>query len=182
MSYAQTPVNRAPYAIHRFGRTFRMVATLYELHCTLSDIEYEKALARAGQNPHMHHDEIEDDLHVFDARHIRREELECSWKIRWIYGPRLKNIIDYGWDGDVRPRGTPIPGTGKRVWCSMYRYPRTQSERRMNQPVFDEGEPFIRNARMAFALPNAWDDRPRRNWNIRNWKAFRRTRWKEVRD
>jgi hypothetical protein len=182
MSYAQNPVDRAPYAIHRFGLPVQMVATLFELHRVLMGIEHEKTLARAGQNPNMYHEDIEDDLRVFDAQHVLREDLKSSWKIRWVYGSRLKNIIDYGWDGDVRPRGTPIPGTGKRVWCSQYRYPRTQSERRKNQPVLEDDEPVIRNARMAFALPNAWDDRPRRDWGTRTWKAFRRTRWKEVRD
>ena len=178
MSYAQTPVNRAPYAIHRLGQPVQMAATLRDLHRILRDLEQEAAKARAVFNPYLDPNEITDELRVFDSAHYRRGDLESSWQIRWVYGSR-GGAVDYGWDGDVRPRGTPIPGTGKRVWCSQYRYPRTQSERRMNQPVFDDGEPPIRGARMAFALPNAWDDRPRRDWGSRNWKDYRLTRWKE---
>ena len=111
---------------------------------------------------------------VYDAKGNRRHDLESpdsqSFRNHWLTSEVL-------WTAELRPRGVVIPGTGKHVWCSSYRHPKTQAERRKAFRLADEGEPPIRGPRLPNHLPNLWDDRVR-PLNQRSWKHFRKTRWK----
>lgn len=112
---------------------------------------------------------------VVDCRGVLRADLNSSWNIRRFFSP-LKSAIDFGWDGERRPRGFPVPGTGRRTaHCSYMRYPKTQRDRRWGVAVSDEGEPPIRGPRTAKGLPTAWDDQPRNK--ERGWKRHRATQW-----
>ena len=55
---------------------------------------------------------------------------------------------------------------------SFFRKPKTQAERKANQ----EGD--ARPNRSPANLPNAWDDNPKASRDDRNWKKFRKTKWK----
>lgn len=165
MSYA-IPAPRAPYAIYIDGRLIERAKSLFDLHAAL--LKHENKLAG-------------DELYVIDAANVRREDLRRSFLIRWHFadfGTLSRSAADFGWDGDFRPRGRPIPGTGVRRRGRSYRRPATQSERRYNQPLFDEGEPEIRGARKIHVIVNAWDDIWRDHWNKKSWKRFRRTQWR----
>jgi hypothetical protein len=75
--------------------------------------------------------------------------------------------------------GKPAPCGWKRRGGSNYRSPRTRAEERAAL-IADEWKVPVRGRRRN--LPNSWDDEPlRSDWRIRNWKRFRRTRWKEAR-
>lgn len=165
MSHA-TPAPRAPYAIYLDGRLIERAKSLFDLHAAL--LKYEKSV-------------VDDELYVIDAANVRREDLCRSFFIRWnfaCFGTLSRSAADFGWDGDCRPRGRPIPGTGVRRRGRSYRRPSTQSERRHNQPIFDDGEPEIRDARKIHVIVNAWDDIPRNHWGAKNWKRFRKTQWR----
>lgn len=82
----------------------------------------------------------------------------------------------------VRP-GVPIPGTGRHRGGHYFRRPRTRAELRdlagLDVDAMDpEDFPMRLRARVRRRnIPTAWDDIPIRGKG-RNWKAFRRTRWK----
>ncbi len=120
---------------------------------------------------------------VIDARGVERGEFCSPGRMLAFFGcppGRLHRMVDPGWDGDHRPRGRPIPGTGRRRSYSQayLRRPRTQAERRQAFWLAEEGEPPVRPCRRIRALPTSWDDRPRKNWRDRSWKNFRATQWK----
>lgn len=58
-----------------------------------------------------------------------------------------------------------------------YRFPRTQSERRLVAASLDRNVP-VRSKRRIKALPTLWDDVPKSSQ--RSWKAHRRHQWKPV--
>lgn len=54
---------------------------------------------------------------VIDARGVERGEFCSPGRMLAFFGcppDRLHRMVDPGWDGDHRPRGRPIPGTGRR--------------------------------------------------------------------
>lgn len=84
---------------------------------------------------------------------------------------------------EAEERGLPIPYTGKRRGGHYYR-------RNTYLPIVraavaaedDDREDNRYGARVKGAIripPNPWDDRPIRALKDRNWKRFRRTRWKD---
>lgn len=123
-------------------------------------------------------------IRILDGRGQDRDEFSASWKIINYFGgcspSRLGAMIDHGWDGDHRPRGRPVPGTGKGTSYSRmyYRRPRTQSERRQSFTVVEDDEPAIRKSRRASGMPTFWDDLPRKGWRDRSWKRYRSHQWK----
>lgn len=90
------------------------------------------------------------------------------WRSRW------NRLLDT-WNGEG-----PVPGIScGRGRGHSYRRPRTMSERRQAALVlFDEGEVAPRPPRKANQLPNSWDDYYVSSRTDRNWKRFRKTRWK----
>ena len=114
------------------------------------------------------------DFLVIDNRGELRPDLDDPRKIRRSF-PAHKHAVDGGWNGDVRPRGTPIAGTGGR-YGRFRRHPHTQQERRWACPVVEEGEPVVRGRRRFRQLPSSWDDFARTNQ--RSWKHQRRTQWR----
>lgn len=170
------PKSRAPYSVCRAGMPTQRAADLHALYRILCQVEED--IPAETRFYLREPGDLDYPIKVFDALGLAREDLQRSWYIRWNFGPRLHGAVDYGWDGDFRPRGRPIPGTGKRRWGFSLRYMRTQSERRQNQPIFEEGEPTIRGSRRIRSIPTAWEDYPRRDWDDRNWKGFRKTQWK----
>jgi hypothetical protein len=72
------------------------------------------------------------------------------------------------------PRWWRRPGTRRAAYRNWLRYPRTQSERRLNGLVLTEdGETFARNKRAN--LPSSWDDFTRSSQ--RSWKEHRRNQY-----
>jgi hypothetical protein len=55
---------------------------------------------------------------------------------------------------------------------SIMRKPKTQAERKANQ------DGCARPSRSPKNLPNAWDDNVIASRSDRNWKKFRKTKWK----
>jgi hypothetical protein len=73
----------------------------------------------------------------------------------------------------------PVPYVHRRRHGHCFRRVATLGEHRAAAAVLrDEGEPVFRGARNGHNLPTAYDDRHISSHRIRNWKAFRRTRWK----
>jgi hypothetical protein len=72
----------------------------------------------------------------------------------------------------------PVPRTGK---CGgsyrWHRRPQTQPERRASQELWVDGHFLPVRARRQ-NIPNAWDDIVRFDKRNRNWKRYRKTRWK----
>lgn len=115
------------------------------------------------------------DFLVVDNRGDLRPDLDDVRKICRFF-PSSNAFVDQGWNGDVRPRGAPIGGTGRRSPYRYRRHPATQAERRRAFAVAEEGEPPIRGGRKFRELPTYWDDLARTNQ--RNWKRQRRTQWR----
>lgn len=80
------------------------------------------------------------------------------------------------WSAEVRPRGVPVPRTGRRSPYRYRRHPATQAERRLAFALSEEGEPTIRGGRTMRRLPTYWDDLGRNNQ--RSWKSHRQTQWR----
>ncbi|WP_160331264.1 hypothetical protein [Burkholderia cenocepacia] len=74
----------------------------------------------------------------------------------------------------------PVPGVRKhRGGGHYFRRMRHMNERRQAALVVEEeGEVAPRAARNLHGLPNPWDDYPCHSRDNRNWKRFRKTRWK----
>lgn len=62
----------------------------------------------------------------------------------------------------------------------MIRRPQTTQERRMSFKV-DDLEPEVRTKRNYKNLPNAWDDKNIASWYDKNWKKYRKTKYKTKR-
>lgn len=184
--------SRAPYLVYAGEHFLFLAADLQQLHGFL--LEREAAAAIQEKQALERRIRVVDrgapwyDLpavpmvSVFDNRRDRRPDLASAGSIRHHFSPRGRiaaHFVDRPWDGDIRPRGAPIPGTGRRVRYGRmyYRYPRTQRERRMGYSLIDEGEPGVRVARSAHVIPNAWDGLPRRGHEDRSWKRFRCKQW-----
>lgn len=83
-----------------------------------------------------------------------------------------------GYDYERHYRCGPVPLLGRyRRGRSMWRYPRTTQEQRY---LCDDrcDEVGIRIRRKRYNTPNAWDDRIRSHWDVKNWKKFRKTQYK----
>ncbi len=90
-----------------------------------------------------------------------------GWYLRY-----LDNYPGYG----------PVPRSGRRRGGRYFRRPKSTNERRQAQVMEPDIEPAPRPGRNASNLANAWDDYPRRSSREdRNWKRFRKTRWKTPR-
>lgn len=76
------------------------------------------------------------------------------------------------------PRYRRFSGRKRRHYRFHRRF-RTFQERKWAQAWDDEEDaPKVRARRNAKNLPNPWDDYPRHDWRIRNWKRYRRYQWK----
>lgn len=70
-----------------------------------------------------------------------------------------------------------VPGAKKHSRCSFHRRPKTKQERTfVANIVKEDGEPKWRDARIK--LPTSWDDLNHYDHYNRNWKRYRKTRWK----
>jgi hypothetical protein len=90
----------------------------------------------------------------------------------------------------AQERGLPVPGTGhsrRRRYGGWLRHPRHIGMYRANEALRDdmdmdeEWSAVVRrhiSTKDAHHPPNAWDDLVRADLYDRNWKNFRRTRWK----
>lgn len=183
----------APYSVFVSGRQVACAPDLLSLHSVLSDlrVEWEHERARLTQQRAQARCEFAfarplpdyPRPQVFDARGVERGEFNSAYGILWFFGcklERLGSVVDHGWDGDHRPRGEPVPGTGARgsYGRRYYRRPATQPQRRQAFVIAEDGEPEFRGARRLRSLPTYWDDVPRRSWRDRSWKNFRATQWK----
>ncbi len=114
---------------------------------------------------------------VFDRWGQLCPDLDSAGKIDRAFSS-IKHAVSYGWDGDIRPRGEPVPGTGRRFRYSRtyLRNPSTSQARRQAYFIKEEGEPEIRGRRRAHRLPSLWDDQPKTR--ERCWKQHRRTQWR----
>lgn len=74
-------------------------------------------------------------------------------------------------------KGSPVPHTGRGSGGAYYRKMRTTSNRRGAQ-IVDKDEIAFRPSCSASGMPNAWDDRIRKDRMDISWKGFRRTQWK----
>lgn len=74
-----------------------------------------------------------------------------------------------------------VPGTGKRRRYGRYlRYPKTLNALKAADYYCEEdGEVPVRGKRRKGYVPTAWDDKPRKDWNFKNWKRQRKTQYKE---
>lgn len=175
----------APYAVFVASRSnlaghAHSLAALHGLLCELSADRAQRFAERlqrrrdefflgAARNPIPGWPEFL----VVDNRGELRPDLDDPRKIRRSF-PAYKHAIDGGWNGDVRPRGMPIAGTGVR-YGRHRRHPQTQHERRWACPVMEDGEPTVRGRRRFRHLPSSWDDVARTNQ--RSWKSQRQTQW-----
>lgn len=184
----------APYAVYSDGKLVgrpQNLPKLYDLLLLVSERfyrtrqEYINSFRLRFPNPDVPvlwvpvHPHVE----VVDARGRVRDEFSSPRKILSYFNcqpSRLGKMVDRGWDADHRPRGTPIPGTGKSTPYGrmFYRRPRTQSERRLSFVIKEDGEPAIRKSRRASGMPTFWDDLPRKGWRDRSWKRYRSHQWK----
>ena len=117
----------APYSVFIDDRLVARVPNLVSLHSFLTThrARWEEERARLTQQrarqacefalarPLPDHPRPQ----VMDARGVERPEFTSAHGILWFFGcklERLGNVVDHGWDGDHRPRGEPVPGTGAR--------------------------------------------------------------------
>ena len=75
--------------------------------------------------------------------------------------------------------GLPIPYTGKRSGYRYYRRPKGMAAYREDAGRIDYRNEDVKPKGKIKLPPNAWDDIGRASYFDRNWKAFRKTRWKE---
>lgn len=179
--------NLSPYTVIADGRFVDRARTISELFHVLRNLS--QSLRDQGRSIAFTNDYLDmgipDQTHVkvFDARGSERPELADYRAIhrRFNVSPgKLHRVVDHGWDAEHRPRGFPIPGTGRSSGYGFLRRPSTQSERRQAFLCSEEGEPVpsIRPRRRAHLIPNAWDDDLRSDYGHRNWKRHRKTQWK----
>lgn len=183
----------APYSVFIDDRLVARVPDLVSLHSFLTTqrARWEEERTRLTQQRARHAcgfafaRPLPDYPHpqVIDARGVERQEFCSPHRILRFFDcklQRLGRMADHGWDGDHRPRGEPVPGTGARSSYGRlyYRRPATQGQRRQAFVIAEDGEPEFRGARRRSSLPTYWDDVPRRSWRDRNWKNFRATQWK----
>lgn len=185
--HTNQPRPRAPYSVFENGVFLRAVPTLTDLHALLvarlkaelfEREAFEKRRCSAGAYGIWLRDFQPKELSVEDATGARRTDLETSWRLRrFIEEHRGEDVV---WDGDARPRGVPVPGTGRwSPYSKRYRHPATQQERAKSFWVAEEGEPPVRNARRWRELPSVWDDRPRASYGAKSWKLYRKHQWRE---
>jgi len=93
----------------------------------------------------------------------------------WYYNPKLDVAYEY--------RRDPVPFVrcrrGTRYGRRYYKQPRVMQERRAyyGDEIAEYGIK-VRNRRSALYLPDPWDDYPRSDFKIRNWKRHRKTQYK----
>lgn len=177
--------NRAPYTVFHGGLFVARVPTLEALVAVLSPAWVDRdAAIRARRAAGEAHWFLADHppFEVFDSQGQSRPDLCSPARIRHQHGRRngsLEGVVERPWDGDRRPRGLPIPGTGvRRSYGRWLVFPQTQAERRWACPVVEDGEPGVRAARRAHMLPTAWDDWPKACVEDRSWKRHRRRQWR----
>lgn len=178
----------SPYAVHVNGRLHAHAHTLPDLAGVLHRLT--ESLHQAGRYVSFSttpfwwpEDRSPTRVEVYDVRGRLRPELSVHWALpRQFDVPpgKLHRAVDWGWDGDRRPRGAPIPGTGRSGGGSILRRPATQSERRQAFACVEDEVPVpcIRSRRQARRLPTAWDDTLRSDASHYSWKRHRNTQWK----
>ena len=99
----------------------------------------------------------------------------------WSWLWKSNNIFHHQRNGKFY-RKQPVPFTGKRVYGSYYRYPKTKQENVENH-YFDidseRKEYKIKIRKRRVKLPTSWDDKARSDWRDRSWKRYRKHQWKE---
>lgn len=192
MHIAPSPRQRAPYSVYNGGVLVCRCPDLYALCRALDEInarnravreQHELRRAQAVRFGLWANVPNTPRVTVVDARGELREDLSTPYRIRYLYNRKTKGtpvLEDSIWDGEIRPRGKAVPGTGRRKRYSRgyLRYPGTQRDRRLGFPVKDEGEPEFRGERRAHTLPTFWDDIPRSAYKNRSWKRYRKTQWR----
>lgn len=175
MSNTAKTAPRAAFTLHQRYAEPQGFDTIRDLHRALRELPgVREYFNQPYWGYHGQPGQVDLDVRVYEAAGRRRVDLEDPFH----------RIYSYPWDAhtpwneDLRPRGQPIPGTGKRGPYCYYRYPRTQRDRRLGYPVYEEGEPPIRGNRIPRMLPTCWEDLPRRSWRDRSWKRFRDTQWR----
>ncbi len=105
--------------------------------------------------------------------------IECVRRERSISDER--KYLAYNkkyWNGEGA-----VPGTGKKTFSRFYRRPKTLNILRQSCEIeFNDDEDIVipfRASRTKWNIPTAWDDKPRSDIRIKNWKKHRKTQYKE---
>ncbi len=113
-----------------------------------------------------------------DAGHVvLRNDIRAPYRplARGYYSQYQKRLAEKQHAADL---GLPIPGIHKRRWGGTMRHPKSFGVYRAKAAMIEEGREDIRVRGKIKLPPNAWDDIIRPNLYDRNWKRFRKTRWK----
>lgn len=130
-------------------------------------------MIRTGKRPYMTDIDITDSLGIYvSIDYIVKVLRNHSRTEYWHY----KRREDVRIASEDYFRSMPVPRTGKRKWRGWGRKPRTTQENRLACDVGDEYKVPIRAKRKN--LPTWYDDLPRGDWNIKNWKRYRGTQYK----
>jgi hypothetical protein len=128
---------------------------------------------------------VENDFIVRDDRgsRVSSEDIRAA-----LPSPTRRILPDDWWnrrDDEKRHAsdlGLPIPGTGKRRrrYGVYYRHPKFASVHRAAcaLEMDDDCKEFRVKGRKIKLPPTNWDDIPRASLYNRNWKKFRKTKWK----
>lgn len=101
---------------------------------------------------------------------------EIPPSVVWSKLPRKEYIFS-------KTYGKAIPGTGKRSRGHYFRHPHSLNVNRARESAtVDERDKEFRSIRInkIKKLPNSWDDIIVSALYNRNWKKFRKTRWKKT--
>ena len=176
MTYSSSFEVKTPFLLMKGGKR---VST----HATIASVEAALCLVRRE-----HYQDYYAELNFWAIQLLPESWPKGYWladaegkklsSIEWsIYGHSIAFHVNWPWSGDVRPRGYPIDGTGKRAKFRFFRRPQTHHRRKHAYFIAEEGEPILRGRSIARGIPTAWEDLPRRSYQDRNWKKFRRTQW-----
>lgn len=165
-----------PFVLMQRGQTLSIHFSIASIEKALRNIRYEHycATRRAENNWNLFPNiatPYPDDIWLSDGVGKKL----CSIDFNRYYH---NSFLSWPWDGDNRPRGAAIPGTGKRGNFRFFRRPQTQNVRRQSYFIADEDEPILNGRSAPRGLPTSWEDLPRRAYYDRSWKKFRRTQWR----
>jgi hypothetical protein len=106
-----------------------------------------------------------------DCRHGDIIKKSAEWRSLFTGEWKRKTYFVY------RFRAEPIPSTGRRHWHkgSYYRNP---PHRPMLRALVRAVEDGVAIRQKYKDVPNPWEDYPRLDRKIRNWKKFRKTQYK----
>jgi hypothetical protein len=151
---------------HEFAHSELKDMAVHVYHFLFNDVLYnERKKILSGNKLPCQINQFMFDAVVFSSSGKSFDVLELY---RW--GRNQVAARRYGWQNETWNGNGPVPYIHKRRGGRHhYRRMATQSDRRLNQVIRDEGEPAIRASRNAFNLPNAWDDF--KLYRERNWKS-----------